>query len=541
VPTKFYFPSSGTPPATPAVDAQWEQSAASFYRAPSPRTKSNTPLTDFSAIFGSTSTGQTCWGQFITDPLDGAQTIDGDMNIVVAGLEANAANDVHIAFICWVLKPDGTSRGELCSWLTTGTEFTTARQTRIVLGRAITALACQHGDRIVMEVGLHGVTPANATNNTLRFGDPSATADFAATSGLTTDLVPWWRHDPLGATELVFQTPGATGTGDIDTAGVSSTGAGKAGAIGSGTAQQAGLSTTAAGKAGAIGSGSITPAGLSSAGAGALSISGTGTITVAGLDTDGTGTAGGPPVEPEGAGALTTSGLSVAGQGKAGAIGAGAIAVGGVGTAGAGAQVFSGVGAVTVGGLVTAGAGKTGSIGSGAVSPAGLSTAGTGTVTGGPTAGAGSLGIAGLTMAGTGTVTAPPSVTPIDPWFPGRGEQITWQQRPPAKKKRVRHRHPLRIPRALRQTELPPVEFPPPLIIPPLELPQLEPFQPRSPFDLPQGRPPLPVPAEAVAPPTPAEPEGAHWSEYADQPYTCRDEIEDMELILAAVVQALQD
>jgi hypothetical protein len=179
-----------------------------FFRAPSPRSKSNTALTNFSALFGRTSTSQTVWAQFISDPLDGAQTVDGDANIVVAGLEGGNTEDLHISFVLRLVSNDGSVvRGVHASWQTTGTEFATTQQTRIVGGRAITSTAAQDGDRLVMEVGFHGVTPANSTNNTLRFGDPSATSNFALTSGLTTDLVPWWRHDPLGGSpELVFQS-----------------------------------------------------------------------------------------------------------------------------------------------------------------------------------------------------------------------------------------------------------------------------------------------------------------------------------------------
>ena len=63
------------------------------------------------------------------------------------------------------------------------------------------------------------MTPANGLNVTWRFGDPTGTADFALTSGLTTDLDPWWEisADPTFETTDYAQTlsgamPAPTGT-----------------------------------------------------------------------------------------------------------------------------------------------------------------------------------------------------------------------------------------------------------------------------------------------------------------------------------------
>ena len=51
------------------------------------------------------------------------------------------------------------------------------------------------GHRLCVEIGVHGVTPDNSTNVTLRFGDPTAAADFALADPepdpgeLTTDIL----------------------------------------------------------------------------------------------------------------------------------------------------------------------------------------------------------------------------------------------------------------------------------------------------------------------------------------------------------------
>lgn len=297
-----------------------------------------------------------------------------------------------------------------------------------------------------------------------------------------------------------------------------------------------GLNTSGAGKTGAIGSGAVTVGGLVTVGAGKTGAIGSGAVTVGGLVTSGTGSQ-----VFSGTGAITPAGLNTSGQGKAGALGSGAITIGGVASSGAGSITFSGSGTVTTAGLGLSGSGSVegaGVSGAGAITTGGLAVSGSGTVTPPPT-GSGAITTAGLSLGGTGTVSGVDQ--PIDPWFPGRGEQITWQPRQPAKKKGKKHRHPMRIPRALRPVELPPVEFPPPLIIPPVPEAPAPLGQPFSPFDLPQ-RPISPLhPQGEIAAPAPPEPTGAHWSQYADQPYTCRDELEDMEIILAAVVEALNE
>jgi hypothetical protein len=187
------MPVTGTPLISPAVDTQWERSASVFFRAPAVRTKSNTALTDKSALFGSTATSQTCWAQFVSETLDVNQTIAGTVSLVIRGLEQNLSEDLSLAFSLRVIAPNLTVRGTLHLQHAAATEFAVTAQTRIFSAVALTSVNALGGDHVVMEVGFHGVTPANTGSNILRFGDPTAIADFALTSGLTTDLVPWYE------------------------------------------------------------------------------------------------------------------------------------------------------------------------------------------------------------------------------------------------------------------------------------------------------------------------------------------------------------
>ena len=87
-----------------------------------------------------------------------------------------------------------------------------AAATRIRAATAITGFSAAAGDRLVLEIGIHGVTPANEIMQ-MRIGDPTAAADFALTAALTTDLCPWGE---LSQT-LTFGAPpsGPTNTGNF--------------------------------------------------------------------------------------------------------------------------------------------------------------------------------------------------------------------------------------------------------------------------------------------------------------------------------------
>lgn len=204
--TRLYFPSSGTAAASFSFDSQWENTQDGT-SAPTSTTKTNTSLTDFAFVFHSSSTGQQLWRQFISDTLDSDQTIAGTFSIVVRCLENNSSNDAHLAFTVRAISPSGTVRGTLVSNMTTSTEYGTTASTRIFSGLSVSSTACLAGDRLVIEIGSHGVTPATSTTNVLRFGDPTATSDFALTANLTTDLVPWCEFSQ----NITFGDPAPTG------------------------------------------------------------------------------------------------------------------------------------------------------------------------------------------------------------------------------------------------------------------------------------------------------------------------------------------
>ena len=136
--------------------------------------------------------------------------------------ETTSSGDTHLAFSLRVIKPDGTSRGTLLLQHGTASEYplVASAATRIHTTLTLTSVAALSGDRIVMEIGLHGVTPA-AEAIQMRSGDPTGTSDFALTSGLTTDLDSWFElSQTLTFGPLTFSGP-VTGTG-LSTANIGS-------------------------------------------------------------------------------------------------------------------------------------------------------------------------------------------------------------------------------------------------------------------------------------------------------------------------------
>jgi hypothetical protein len=194
--TKLYLPSSGSAYlGSLAVDSQWEQTTG-LVRLPTRISKSNTALTDSARTWANNTTQQWAWYQYQSDQMNAAYswTTSDTVSMVIRVLEGDLACDDHLAYSVRVVSADGSSvRGTIGWYGATSTEFATTAQTRIHSARTGGAsnFDSQIGDRIIIEIGIHGVTPSVSFTQTMRVGDPTATNDFALTASLTTDLCPW--------------------------------------------------------------------------------------------------------------------------------------------------------------------------------------------------------------------------------------------------------------------------------------------------------------------------------------------------------------
>lgn len=216
--TRLYLQSSGTAPFDPVIgDGGWERNHGSYASRNMSTTKANSALTTVSGVFGATATSQTRYHTFVSDTLDVGQTISGNFSMVIGKCaETTLSGDAHLAYALRVTTGAGVHRATLRTSMTTILEFAlvASAATRIIAAGAVTSFACNAGDRLVLEIGIHGVTPANEVMQ-MRFGDPTATADFALTSGLTTDLCSWGEL----AQTVTFGTP-ATKTTFLSLTGV---------------------------------------------------------------------------------------------------------------------------------------------------------------------------------------------------------------------------------------------------------------------------------------------------------------------------------
>ncbi len=208
--TRFYLPSSGTSPlaALALASGKWDSSGATFFRAPTAITKTqNSALTNFANTFPSTATQQMCYAQWVSPQIEAHEfTIAETYAWVIRNVEGNAAVDATTAYNIRVVSGDGVSlRGTLISTYAGG-EFATTAATNAATAVFTANVSAQYGDRIVIEMGARGLTPSIDYTATMRFGDPSATADFALTSGLTTDLCPWVELSPT----LTFLSAGGS-------------------------------------------------------------------------------------------------------------------------------------------------------------------------------------------------------------------------------------------------------------------------------------------------------------------------------------------
>jgi len=206
--TRFYFPASGSAAISPAVDSMWDESVSGFFRAPLVTTPSDTALASFGAYTTTQATQQSCWAQFVSDTLDVAQTITTpNIDAICRGSEGATGDNTYFAFTIRVLTRDGGSvRGTIKQQGTNtgGSEFGTAMRTRIWDNLTGSTVNAEAGDRIVIEIGQHAQAPTVAPSGTMRFGDPTASSDFALTTNLTTDLRTWIEFT---AVNLTFGSP----------------------------------------------------------------------------------------------------------------------------------------------------------------------------------------------------------------------------------------------------------------------------------------------------------------------------------------------
>lgn len=204
-PTRFYLPSTGAAAVSPAYDAEWDDTANAASRLTMVRTRISSAFAtiNVSETGGSSASPRDLLArQYVSEPIVGAQTISGTLKGQMSMTEDSFLANFLPQMVVRVVSNDGSSvRGTLYA----GDTRTTSNVDEMFNGQltnlknpadaispvALSSVAAQNGDRIVVEVGAR----ANNTQTTdyvlsARFGD-NAGSDLTEGGTETTDLNPW--------------------------------------------------------------------------------------------------------------------------------------------------------------------------------------------------------------------------------------------------------------------------------------------------------------------------------------------------------------
>lgn len=178
----LWLPASGAPPISPAFDAGWEDTEDAD-RILGSRTKGSTAITSKTSDEAVTTNPiDVLARQYVFGPFKRAGTWDGAMLGVIRCQESSASANAQAQVLVKIVSGDGgTVRGTLVAHQTgTSNEYGVALTSRYfpkgaTTGLAVSAIAYQGGDYLVMEIGSRDVEAA-ATNWTLTqsFGENAA-------------------------------------------------------------------------------------------------------------------------------------------------------------------------------------------------------------------------------------------------------------------------------------------------------------------------------------------------------------------------------
>ncbi len=220
--TRFYLPSTGSSPITPTISTGWN-GIGSVVTRPLPIVKTNTALANGTGRLKGSTTAP--WNRldrvFVSDQL-AAQTLSGNHDVVMRGVESNAAFDAWLQTCLRVVSADGTVERGIAYALSTASAPSTATgsntqelptttmATRLRWTLPMTSVAVQEGDRLQFEVGFRSSSTNTTYSATFRYGDPIAVADHAVgVQGVTTDLCPFFQT----TMDLTFMSAAPAPTG----------------------------------------------------------------------------------------------------------------------------------------------------------------------------------------------------------------------------------------------------------------------------------------------------------------------------------------
>lgn len=206
--TRFYLPSSGAAPISPAFMA-WGQTTSAD-RLAAVKVKIASAMTS-KATANSSSIQTILNRQYVYGPL-AAQTINGNVKGQLRGSESNNAMDAVAAIGIRIVTPAGATRATLLAItapVLAGNEYTTSLTNRNTLvSTALTSGDATAGDYLVIEIGASQTATSANRSVSQSFGDDSAT-DLPEDQTTTATNNPWVEFSVTIA-DAVF-TPDVTG------------------------------------------------------------------------------------------------------------------------------------------------------------------------------------------------------------------------------------------------------------------------------------------------------------------------------------------
>jgi len=184
--TRFYLPSTGAAEVSPSFSVWTNTTGADRVRCVTKQVYSSfaTKGTDTAADAGTYLNRQ-----YVSDPIAG-QTISGYVSGEVRGAYSGTVSDVSSEVIIKIVSNDGqTLRGTLLDFtFGTANYDTSLKSYWIPQCTAVTPVAAQNGDRIVIEIGGSRSTGSSSPTINQEFGDSSAANEV---EGSTTQGNPW--------------------------------------------------------------------------------------------------------------------------------------------------------------------------------------------------------------------------------------------------------------------------------------------------------------------------------------------------------------
>lgn len=197
--TRFYLPASGAAAVSPAFSTSWVQTTGAVRRR-CVLAKTNTSVTGLTIGETVAAAEDVLYAQYVSDALPGGKAISGTIQGIIECSQASGAFDFCSQVVAWVVKSDGTSRGELRAPITTAlsNEWSTfpARRFFPRAGtQTVNTVNAHAGDRIVLEIGIrpfNALVGAPPRNGTIRFGDENPSTDMPFNeASASTNNAPW--------------------------------------------------------------------------------------------------------------------------------------------------------------------------------------------------------------------------------------------------------------------------------------------------------------------------------------------------------------